>query len=120
MKIRLYANTVRLRLSQREVGELARGAVLREQFAFLPQPLTVELSGKAEAQQAKVQFSGSRLAIAADRGQLERWAATDEVSIRAADADSGVGLLIEKDFQCLHGDGESQPDCFPNPLAAAE
>ena len=120
MKIRLYANSIRLRLSQREVAELARGVVIREQFTFLPQPLTVELSGSAEAPRATVQFSGRELVIAADRGQLQQWAASDEVSIRTTDAASGVGLLIEKDFQCLHGDGENQPDCFPNPLAAAD
>jgi len=120
MKIRLYANSVRLRLSRREVAELGRGVAVRDQFAFLPQSLTVELSGKTDTQQSTVQFSDHALAIAVDQKQLEHWAATNEVSIRATDAASGVGLLIEKDFQCLHGDGENQPDCYPNPLAATE
>ena len=120
MKIRLYANNVRLRLSRHEVAELGRGVAVREHFALLPQSLTVELSGKSDAQQSTVQFSGAMLAIAVDQKQLQDWAARDDVSIRATDAASGVGLLIEKDFQCLHGDGENQPDCYPNPLAVTE
>jgi hypothetical protein len=26
-------------------------------------------------------------------------------------------ILVEKDFQCLHGDAETNADAFPNPLA---
>jgi hypothetical protein len=27
-----------------------------------------------------------------------------------------LSILIEKDFQCLHGDDARDPDAFPNPL----
>ena len=28
-----------------------------------------------------------------------------------------LGILIEKDFQCLHKPGERDPDAYPHPLA---
>jgi hypothetical protein len=50
-----------------------------------------------------------------------RWAEGAEVSLEGSVAGAGgrgaVSVLIEKDFQCLHGSPEDQADCFPNPRA---
>ena len=43
------------------------------------------------------------------------WTANDEVAIEAFD--SGVEILVEKDFKCLHRSAVSDPDAYPNPLA---
>ena len=47
--------------------------------------------------------------------QLTQWVESDQVGIEAQ-SQFGVGLLIEKDFQCLHRSAEQEPDAFPRPL----
>ena len=37
------------------------------------------------------------------------------VSIEAR-SQTGVQLLVEKDFQCLHRSVEQEPDAYPHPL----
>lgn len=42
------------------------------------------------------------------------WAESDQVSIAGH---GPVQVLVEKDFQCLHGPDRRDPDAWPNPLA---
>ena len=42
------------------------------------------------------------------------WAESDQVSIVS---NGQVQVLVEKDFQCLHGADRREPDAWPNPLA---
>ena len=42
------------------------------------------------------------------------WAESDEASIAGH---GRVQVLVEKDFQCLHGPDRLDPDAWPNPLA---
>ena len=43
------------------------------------------------------------------------WAQNDEITIAAFD--SGVQILVEKDFQCLHQAAASDPEAYPHPMA---
>ena len=50
---------------------------------------------------------------------LAEWAGSNQVSIEGP-PNSGVRILVEKDFQCLHKPAERDPDAYPNPLAAVK
>jgi hypothetical protein len=47
--------------------------------------------------------------------QMTDWVESDQVGIEAR-SDTGVELLIEKDFKCLHRSAEQEPDAYPHPL----
>ena len=46
---------------------------------------------------------------------MAEWTETDRAGIKAT-SQSGMQLLIEKDYQCLHGSGEQDDDAYPHPL----
>ena len=47
------------------------------------------------------------------------WVTSDRVGIsgdQPLESGKRLSILIEKDFQCLHGDEARDPDAYPNPL----
>jgi hypothetical protein len=47
--------------------------------------------------------------------RMTDWVESDLVGIEAR-SNTGVDLLIEKDFKCLHRSVEQEPDAYPHPL----
>ena len=123
MKLRLYGNSIRLRLSQTEVDQLSRGETLTTRTALFPQPLVCRLRPSQDPTPPVATFNAGVLDVVFDGRQILHWAGSDVVGLNGVvsrDGQEPVRLLIEKDFQCLHGDGENQPDTFPNPLTSAD
>lgn len=124
MKLRIRGNSVRIRLTQSELGQLAQGGIAEDCVRFSPNAqlryrVQVEPSGAVGAD-----LDGDRLAVRVPRDELERWLAPEEVSIRGEQA-IGEGetlkILVEKDFVCLtprEGE-EDASDLFPNPSEQA-
>ena len=121
MKLRIYGNSIRLRLNRSEVRALAAGQAVEQRTELAPEPLTyrIETSGGADAISATL--AGGQLRVTVPRLGARQWAEGDDVAmaheIPSARGGEPVRLLIEKDFQCMHGEAEDQADCFPNPRA---
>jgi len=113
MKIRLFDQSIRARLSQSEVAHLAEAGRLSERLSFAAgQALEVAIEfGTSIA----ASFDGARLVITLPVGQTKQWAADDEVAISGASGT--LKISVEKDFQCLHGPERENADAFPNPAA---
>jgi hypothetical protein len=120
MKLRLKGNSIRLRLGPREVEQLVQIGAVTECLAFgsgLPSfTYTLELSTTALAVSAT--YGPPGLQVSVPQADARRWAAaTAEVSLigdQDAGGDRRLSILIEKDFECLHGE-EVVEDAFPNP-----
>jgi len=120
MKLRFFGNTVRWRLNRREVARLAAGITLQDATLLTPQPLRFSITASACADCGTARFADGTLELILPRSIVSPWAESDEITL---DQQAGaVRLLIEKDLQCLHGEGETdeQEDCYPNPVAMAE
>ena len=123
MKIRIHNSAVRLRLSQTEVNQLAKGFAIREELKFpAPYPsfiYALEILEKGD--KLTISFLAERLSIHLPLSEINNWANTDQVAIsETISLEDGTALqvLIEKDFQCLHNrPGENEKDNFPNPQA---
>ena len=125
MKLRLQANSVRLRLKQGEVKRLLEDGALEESVRFFPGRETLayrlELSDAAAVLSARLK--GSALIVEVPAGAARAWAAAaDQVGLDAVQpadtgADQALTILVEKDFACLDGTPEQNADTFPNPLA---
>ena len=122
MKLRLKGDSVRLRLGPAEVHRLVEVGSVAEQTRFGPASLAyvVELSAAADVVGAT--FDGRTLRVSVPAVAGRRWAASAEAVEIRADQPAGDGrrltILIEKDFECLHGE-DAGDDAFPNPAAAA-
>ena len=122
MKLRIQGSSIRFRLSQSEVHRLACGESIEERTLCFPQPLIYRISSE-NAPGVRATFADGILAVDLPGNEVQYWASSDDVRIESEVAGSGgarVQILIEKDFQCLHGSLVDQADCFPNPQAAAK
>jgi hypothetical protein len=120
MKLLLQGNSLRLRLSQSEVAQFSKTGFVEEGIQFGPGAnfaYTLESMSSLSAPQAV--FSNGWLRIQVPGAEATQWACSDRVSLsgeQALASGQRLALLIEKDFQCMHGGEERDLDAFPNPL----
>jgi hypothetical protein len=125
MKLRIKADSLRVRVSRSEVTRLLAGDCLEETIHFTPEAvakLTFVLQQEPSLNRPTVQYTENRVAILIPSNQANAWGTTDQVGIAE---DIGLGrlgslaLLIEKDFACLDRSEEDNEDTFPNPNVGA-
>ena len=121
MKLRIKGNSIRLRLGQSEVRRLAIDGTIEESTVFGPaaeQRFAYALCASSDEHDVTASFAGQRLVISVPSSEIREWATTDQVGISALQhtGDSGLRILIEKDFECIDAPTEeSQEDAFPHP-----
>jgi hypothetical protein len=107
VKLRIQGSSLRLRLTQKEVAHLRDRGRVESSVEFSPgQALVYRLEGSLQAKSVDASFDGQTIGVSGDQVSIE------------APSSAGLHLLIEKDFQCLHGRGEQDRDAFSRPLLA--
>ncbi len=125
MKLRLQANTVRLRLKQSEVANLVKCGVVEETITFAAGPagtLRYVLESSAGVNVPHAIVRDNTVLIQVPEATVKQGASSDEVSIEATQktVSEPLRILVEKDFACLDGSDEQNADTFPNPLAGTK
>jgi len=112
MKLRLFGNSIRLRLTREEVGELSQGRPIHSSTRFFQGHLDVLILPAASTTAACLD---GKVRIEVRTDEVVRWADSEDEGIYA---DDGVSkLAIEKDYACLHKSGAVNEGTFPNPSA---
>ena len=120
MKLRIHGNSLRLRLTQSEVAQFSKTGFVEDSVQFTPGvsfAYTLESSSSIRAPQVSFQNGWLKFQVPAAVGV--EWFTTDRVGIsgdQPLESGRHLSILIEKDFQCLHGDLERDPDAYPNPI----
>ncbi|HEX8530305.1 MAG TPA: hypothetical protein VF646_09795 [Cytophagales bacterium] len=121
MKLRIKGNSIRLRLTQREIGQVGAGQTVREEVCFATGLFAYALLTDPNIEVPDAGFREGELRVRLPADLAARWAFSDQVGIetQVAGRDGhALHLLIEKDFQCLHKrPGEDESDHFKNPAA---
>ena len=113
MKLRIQGDSIRLRLTQFEVEAIGRGELVME-TTRLPTPFIYSLAIGGDKVSAL--YSKDSICVTLPENIALRWATTNEISVRGCEGT--VGILVEKDFECLDPrPGERDADAFPNPKA---
>jgi len=60
-------------------------------------------------------FEDGKIRVTLEPAATKRWIEGSDVGIEGWSGP--LRVLVEKDFQCLHGDADKDGDAFPNPLA---
>ncbi|MEP7074980.1 MAG: hypothetical protein ABI878_04150 [Acidobacteriota bacterium] len=125
MKLRMRSNSIRLRLTQSEVGQLADTGSVEETIDFGTDcggSFTYGLVIDDERSEVLSIADKGRITVFLPRTLAESWIGTETVGVEAdqpIDVSGVLRLLIEKDFTCVHPrPGEDGSDAFPNPSAA--
>jgi len=120
MKLRIHENSLRLRLNQAEVAQFSKTGFVEDSIQFAPGTrftYTIETSSSLPAPLASYQDHWLRVQVPSSAAK--EWFTTDRVGISAEqpiEHGKALSILIEKDFQCLHGGQDRDPDAYPNPL----
>jgi len=118
MKLRIQGNSLRLRLTRKEVAELHDRGRVESCIEFASgHSLAYAIESAAQATSVAASFDGNAIRVAVPALVMMEWAEGDRVSIDGG-SQANLQLLIEKDFQCLHKPDQKDPDAYPNPLAS--
>jgi hypothetical protein len=115
MKLRFHENSMRLRLSQSEVAQLAATGSVDERIEFESDQTLCYVLESADREDVVALFENNSIRVLLPAKVVKRWAGSDETGIEGQCGP--LLVMVEKDFQCLHRDAEQDADAFPNPLA---
>lgn len=122
MKLRLRANTLRLRLTRGEVDLLGQGQLVAEQTQFPDGSILKYVLVPANEFAASLVSTkhGQEIRIEVAATAAQSWASSDQVGL-GGDEPLRAGpleVLIEKDFTCITPrEGDVELDTYPNPNA---
>jgi hypothetical protein len=117
VKLRIEGDSLRLRLTRKEVASLRDDGVVECAIRFSPaRELRYSVAGLSAAAEVSVNYENNSIRVVLPLAIASAWAAGDDVTIEWRDP-GGVRILVERDFQCLHKPGGRDPDAYPNPLA---
>jgi hypothetical protein len=118
MKLRIHGNSLRLRLTQSEVAQFSKTGFLEDGIQFAPgASFSYALESLSNLSAPQALYANGWLRIQLPRADATAWACSDRVAItgdQTLQSGQRLAILIEKDFQCVHGDQD--PDAYPNPL----
>lgn len=123
MKLRIYRNSMRFRLSPSDVAALRRTAALVETTRFGPAiEYSYGLYLRSGIAAMRATLDSNRIRVEIPALLAENWAESDTVGLRhAQDIGSGktLEILVEKDFECLEAQmNEAGETFYPNPNKA--
>ena len=120
MKLRIKGDSIRIRVSQSEVEELASSGKVSDVINFGTTKLTYQL-GITEVSEVSADYEKNIIQINLPQSMGELWITSDQVSIEEyikLEGENVLSILIEKDFKCLTDRvNEDESDLFENPLS---
>ena len=120
MKIRIQGNLLRLRLTQKEVTCLHDRGLVETAIRFSPdRALSYSVASSPDAAEVSANYEGDAIRVVLPRAAATAWTESSQVTVEGS-RNSGIQILVEKDFQCLHKPSERDPDAYPHPLAAVK
>jgi hypothetical protein len=121
MKLRIKGATLRLRLTQGEIGALLEEGLVEERVPFAPGvSLVYRLRRDAGAGEISASFRNGVVEILVPEGTARGWCTSELVTLAHEQAlpDGALRITLEKDFACLAPrEGEDESDNFPHPEA---
>jgi hypothetical protein len=118
MKVRITQDAIRIRLNQTEVRTLGEGHGIEMQTIIDGATGLRSILRPASSETTVVSMQPFTLVVDVPRQQLMAWANGDSITLESRHENGvagGLGILIEKDFHCLHRDTADDADTFPNP-----
>jgi hypothetical protein len=122
MKLRIQGQSIRLRLTQREVAKLVAEGNVSESVRFSSRErdqFTYTLEARQGASTVSASYSDGHVRVTVPMPSAKKWANTDDVGIEQTEVvceGTELSITIEKDFRCLQPrPQDDESDNFPNP-----
>jgi hypothetical protein len=125
MKLRIKANSLRLRVSRSELARFQAGGRIEETIHFTAAPeatLTYALESALKPSPVTVRYGSREVTVILSQDRARIWGPQSEVGVYTT-LDMGpagsLEIAVEKDFACLDRSDEDNSDTFAHPLAGA-
>ena len=117
MKLRIQGDSLRLRLTRTEVARLHDCGRVESAIRFSPdRVLSYSVASSPEAAAVSMDYEGDSICVLLPRAMAATWMESSLVTLEGY-SNSGGQVLVEKDFQCLHGPAGRDPEAYRNPDA---
>jgi hypothetical protein len=114
VKIRIKGNSIRFRLTQTEMGQLAAGLALRDAVEFSPSARLVWLLEPASVAAIESSFDDATVSVRLPQSDVAAWSSSDNEGMYGTCGT--LQIAVEKDFACQHRTGSpEESDAFPRP-----
>ena len=118
MKLRIQGDSVRLRLLQGEVRQLAEIGRVESRTRFAPGcELRYVVRTSMTAHEISAEYDGTTIVVTLPENEAKAWTAGEQVGLYRETASGGVSISVEKDFACLDRADADNRDTYPNPKA---
>jgi hypothetical protein len=124
MKLRIKGNSLRLRVTRRELARFLDGERIEETIHFTRAPeasLTYALESAVQIAPVRAQYESQVVKVVLSEEQAGIWGAESVVGVYSTldiGAAGSLEVIVEKDFACLDRSDEENSDAFANPQAA--
>lgn len=116
MKIRIHGDSLRLRLSQKEVSDLVADGIVTSACRF-PQGTFAYSIKTGDNNELAAEVNEGNITVFVPGSMVDGWDTDQRVGFDHR-TESGLYILVEKDFQCLKPrPEEDESGLFPNPQA---
>lgn len=118
MKLRILGNSIRLRLTKKEVASLTTSWTLQEKTPFGEKNFFYALQVVQDGDQLSADFNDGRITLFIPVSLVNNLAQTDLVGVETTlflPRGESLNLLVEKDFKCLDEPSTDQSDMYDNP-----
>jgi hypothetical protein len=116
MKLRIQGNSLRLGLNQSEVAQFSKTGFVEDSVQFAPgASFAYALESMSSLSAPQALYANGWLRIQVPGVEATQWVTSDRVDITGEQpiaSGKHLSILIEKDFQCLHGDEARDPDAL--------
>ena len=125
MKLRIKANSLRLRVSRSELARFQAGGRIEETIHFTAAPeatLTYALESALKPSPVTVRYRSREVTVILSKDRASIWGEQSEVGVYSTldmGAAGSLEVAVEKDFACFDRSDEGNSDTFVNPLAGA-
>jgi hypothetical protein len=111
MKLRIQGNSLRLGLNQSEVAQFSKTGFVEDSVQFAPgASFSYALESMSSLSAPQALYANGWLRIQVPGAEATQWVTSDQTGISGEQpiaSGTHLSILIEKDFQCLHGDAAS-------------
>ena len=119
MKLRIYRDNIRLRLTPSDVHQLMTSRSLMETTHFPTSTFAYICRLTADVAQPTAKFEANQITVDLPLAAAQRWADSPDATLAGSQPiENGrtLQILIEKDFECLlPGKDEPGVELYPNP-----
>ncbi len=121
MKLRIKGNSIRLRLTQKEVLEFQENGVVEEVVKFGDANFSKMhyLLQVSDVTEINATYNSNIMVVNVPKLIAEKWTTTNQVGFQHhmyLNENETLFILVEKDFQCLQPrEQEDESNMYPNP-----